>query len=60
MKSVTQTNYIKLVQSGLKAKHTILTHISYQTILDLLESDKNCLFSDEVKNKIIKLLENEL
>ena len=26
MKSVTQTNCIKLVQSGLKAKHTILTH----------------------------------
>ena len=37
-----------------------LSNISYQTILDLLESDKNCLFSDEVKNKIIKLLENEL
>ena len=36
------------------------SNISYQTILDLLEFDKNCLFSDEVKNKIIKLLENEL
>lgn len=34
--------------------------LSYQTVLDLLESDKNCLFSDNVKTKIIKLLENEL
>ena len=37
-----------------------LSNISYQTILDLLESDKNCLFSDEINNKIIKLLDNEL
>lgn len=36
------------------------SNVSYRTVLDLLESDKNCLFSDEVKNKIIKLLENEL
>lgn len=34
--------------------------LSYQIVLDLLESDKNCLFSDNVKTKIIKLLENEL
>ena len=34
--------------------------LSYQTVLGLLESDKNCLFSDNVKTKIIKLLENEL
>lgn len=27
--------------------------LSYQTVLDLLESDKNCLFSDNVKTKII-------
>ena len=35
-------------------------NISYSTILDLLESDRNCLFSDEVKNQIVKLLETEL
>lgn len=35
-------------------------NISYSTILDLLESDRNCLFSDEVKNKIINLLQTEL
>ena len=46
-----KTHYINTLKSS---------NISYQTILDLLESDKNCLFSDEVKNKIIKLLENEL
>ena len=55
----------KIVTNWFKSKtHYIntlkLSNISYQTILDLLESDKNCLFSDEVKNKIIKLLENEL
>lgn len=33
---------------------------SYSTILDLLESDKSCLFSDSVKNKIVKLLQSEL
>ena len=27
--------------------------LSYQTVLDLLEWDKNCLFSDNVKTKII-------
>lgn len=36
------------------------SNISYQTVLDLMESDKNCLFSDDIKTKIIKLLENEL
>ncbi len=45
-------------------EHYIITlkssDLSYQTVLDLLESDKNCLFSDNVKTKIIKLLENEL
>ena len=46
-----KTRYINTLKSS---------NISYQNILDLLESDKNCLFSDEVKNKIIKLLENEL
>lgn len=45
-------------------EHYIITlkssDLSYQTVLDLLKSDKNCLFSDNVKTKIIKLLENEL
>lgn len=45
-------------------EHYIITlkssDLSYQTVLDLLESDKNCLFSDNVKTKIIKLLKNEL
>jgi hypothetical protein len=36
------------------------SNISYQTILDLLESDKNCLFSDKIKNKIVELLQIEL
>lgn len=36
------------------------SNISYQTILDLLESDKNCLFSDKIKNKIVELLQTEL
>lgn len=36
------------------------SNMSYSTILDLLESDKNCLFSDSVKNKIVKLLQSEL
>lgn len=36
------------------------SNILYRTVLDLLESDKNCLFSDDVKTKIVKLLENEL
>ena len=34
--------------------------VSYQDVLDLLESDKNCLFSDNVKIQIVKLLENQL
>lgn len=34
--------------------------VTYQVVLDLLESDKNCLFSDNIKIQIVKLLENEL
>ncbi len=44
-------HYINILKSS---------NISYQVVLDLLESDKNCLFSDNVKTKIVKLLENEL
>ena len=36
------------------------SNVSYRTVLDLLESDKNCLFSNDVKTKIVKILENEL
>lgn len=34
--------------------------VSYRIVLDLLEADKGCLFSDNIKNKIVKLLESEL
>ena len=34
--------------------------VSYRIVLDLLEADKSCLFSDNIKNKIVKLLESEL
>ena len=43
-----------------KKKKLKSSNISYQTILDLLESDKNCLFSDKIKNKIVELLQIEL
>lgn len=44
-------HYINILKSS---------NISYETVLDLLEEDRSCLFSDNIKNKIIKLLESEL
>lgn len=44
-------HYINILKSS---------NISYDTVLDLLEKDRSCLFSDNIKNKTIKLLESEL
>lgn len=58
-------NYIKLAHNGFKNKEhyintLISSNVSYKSILELLEADRNCLFSDVVKNKIIELLNTEL
>ena len=46
-----KTHYINTLKSS---------NISYQTILDFFDSDNNCKFSDEDKNNIIKIKENQI